>query len=85
MANNLLTRTDGVVQERIQRQLLDNPYHALRSISWNYRQGVLTLHGRLPTYHLKQMAQAAVASVEGVEQVFNCIEVVPAGRETAGV
>jgi osmotically-inducible protein OsmY len=82
---SVVAETGEVVKERIRTQLQGNPYHALRFISWDYRDGVLTLHGRLPTYHLKQMAQAAVAAVEGVERVLNRIEVISAPRETVTV
>jgi osmotically-inducible protein OsmY len=82
---SVLINPDEGVAQRVRSQLQDNPYHALRFISWDYRDGVLTLSGRLPTYHLKQMAQAAVASVEGVERVQNRIEVVSAPSEAAAV
>jgi osmotically-inducible protein OsmY len=73
------------VTNRVRNQLLDNPYRALRRVEWDYRDGVLTLTGRLPSYYLKQLAQVAVAGVAGVEQVVNQIEVVPALREPAHV
>jgi hypothetical protein len=38
---------------------------------------VLVLRGRLPTYYLKQVAQEAVAHLEGVQGVENQIQVVP--------
>ena len=37
---------------------------------------MLSLHGRLPTYYLKQVAQAIAAEVEGVSSVVNRIDVV---------
>jgi hypothetical protein len=36
---------------------------------------VLTLRGFLPTYYLKQMAQASVSDIAGVRTVANHIEV----------
>jgi osmotically-inducible protein OsmY len=80
---SVLANKPDSVESRIRSQLHDNPYHALRFISWDYREGILTLHGRLPTYHLKQMAQAAVAGVAGVDEVRNQIEVAPTVDEPA--
>ena len=66
-----------------ERALRSSPYLALRNVACDYRGGVLTLRGCLPTYYLKQVAQAVVARVEGVRYVVNEIEVVCAAmRET---
>ena len=46
-----------------------------RSVSCEYRHGVLYLRGRLSRYYHKQLAQEAVARLEGVTQVVNEIEV----------
>ena len=55
-------------------------YLALRAVACECRGGVLTLRGRLPSYHLKQLAQAAVAGTAGVLRIVNAIEVCPAPR-----
>jgi osmotically-inducible protein OsmY len=59
-----------------ERRLRGSSFLALRNVSCEYHEGVMTLRGRLPTYYLKQIAQELVAEVEGVEKVFNRIEVV---------
>jgi CheY-like chemotaxis protein len=64
------------VADRVEKQLRSNPYLALKNVSCECRDGVLTLRGCLPTYYLKQMAQAAAAGVEGVGRIENRIEVV---------
>lgn len=46
------------------------------SVSCEFRQGSLVLHGRLLTYYQKQIAQEAVRGLDGVQQVVNDIEVV---------
>jgi osmotically-inducible protein OsmY len=61
-----------LAETRLQR----SSYLALRGVSCGWEAGVLTLRGRLPSYYLKQVAQAAVAQVGGVERVENRIEVV---------
>ena len=54
-----------------------NPYLALKNVACDCRDGVLVLRGCLPSYYLKQVAQEAVAHLEGVLGVENQIEVVP--------
>jgi osmotically-inducible protein OsmY len=53
-----------------------NPYLALKGVTCDLHDGVLVLRGRLPSYHLKQVAQEAVASLAGVERIDNQIQVV---------
>jgi hypothetical protein len=55
-----------------------NPYLALKNITCDDREGVLVLWGCLPSYYLKQVAQEAVARLDGVERVDNQIQVMPA-------
>jgi hypothetical protein len=43
----------------------------------------MRLIGRLPTYYLKQVAQAVVTEVEGVRRVVNLIEVVARTDDSA--
>jgi len=62
--------------ELAERALRNSPYLTLRNVTCECRDGVLSLGGCLPTYYLKQVAQAVVAHVEGVQQVVNNIEVV---------
>jgi osmotically-inducible protein OsmY len=59
-----------------ERALRNSPYLALRNVTCDCRDGVLTLRGCLPTYYLKQVAQAVVARLDGVRQVVNEIQVV---------
>jgi osmotically-inducible protein OsmY len=67
--------TDTTVVEEVRSRLQDQPYHAVKQVSCEYRDGTLILRGRLPSYYLKQVAQTAVARVAGVERVLNQIEV----------
>jgi hypothetical protein len=66
-------------EELAERCLRNHSYPALRNISCDFLNGTLALRGFVETYYLKQIAQEAVARLEGVEQ--NQIEVVsPACR-----
>ena len=49
------------------------------SIVCSYREDdrTLTISGRVRTYYQKQMAQAAVRLVDGVERIANDLEVIP--------
>ena len=77
--------TQATVQELAERCLRSNPYLALKNLSCDQRGGVLVLHGSLPTYYLKQVAQEVVAQLEGIEGIDNQIEVVtPAFRPGVG-
>ena len=72
------------VAQLAERQLRSSPYLALRKVTCDCRGGSLVLRGCLPSYYLKQMAQTAVAHLDGVQQVVNRIEVRPSGRGRAG-
>ncbi len=66
-----------------ERALRNSPYLVLRNVACECRDGVLTLRGCLPTYYLKQVAQAVVAHLDGVRQVVNEIQVVNGGMREA--
>jgi hypothetical protein len=68
------------VVEGAERCLRCNSYLALKNVSCDYHEGVLTLRGCLPTYYLKQIAQTAVSQLDGVQRINNEIEVVSTSR-----
>jgi osmotically-inducible protein OsmY len=76
-------QTPPSVSERAESELRRNAYVALKNIACEYREGVLILSGCLPTYYLKQLAQEAVAGIDGVAFVENRIEVVSPLRRPA--
>lgn len=63
------------VEEAARVRLQHSPYRAIRRISCEFDAGVLVLHGRVATFHYKQLAQVAVAEIEGVQKIRNNIEV----------
>lgn len=68
--------TDWVdIEEAARICLLMSPYRAIRRCSCTFEDGTLTLMGRVPTYHYKQLAQVAVSGVEGVRCIINEIDV----------
>jgi len=51
-------------------------YPPLRDLVVLEHEGLVVLRGMVPSYHLKQMAQTAVLSVPGIDEVRNELEVV---------
>lgn len=59
--------------------LRSSPYVPLRSVECSERGGVLKLHGYVPSYYLKQLAQSLARGVNSSWLVQNEIEVVSPG------
>jgi len=62
----------------IATKLLHNvPYASVRRLACEYNDvGILVLRGTLPSFYLKQLAQEAVAKIDGVSCIANEIVVV---------
>jgi hypothetical protein len=52
-----------------------HPHLVVQRIWCEYSEQTLFLHGHVPSFYLKQLAQTAVAGLDGVDQVVNEIEV----------
>lgn len=63
------------VLDGVGRRLQTSGYHQHRRIAFDLHEGVLTLRGIVSSFFLKQVAQALVADVVGVEEVSNRLEV----------
>lgn len=63
------------IAEQAECTLRKNGYLSGRDIRCTYVEGVLNLHGSVPSYYLKQLAHGAVAEVEGVAKIVNHIVV----------
>lgn len=72
---------DRSIEEAAAAILRESPYPQLRQVRCEFSGGVLILHGQLPTFHLKQLAQTVVQSLDEDVDVDNRIEVRPAGQE----
>ena len=64
-----------LVQAEAQSQLRQSGYHELHLISCEFHEGVLTLRGRISSFHLKQVAQELIRQLDGSEEVNNRLEV----------
>jgi hypothetical protein len=74
-----------VVQAEAQSRLRNSGYYALRVVSCDFHEGVLTLRGQVPSFYLKQVAQELVRRLGSAEEVNNHLVVVlnGDGRETS--
>jgi osmotically-inducible protein OsmY len=63
------------ITEAARRCLRASPYNVFAGVSCECDDGVLFLKGQVSSFHHKQVAQEAVARVNGVIQVVNEIEV----------
>ena len=64
------TNSDGVLHHA-KRVLRNSPYQEIRNLGCEFNDGVLTLNGVVTTFYLKQLAQSAVQSLEGVDKLQN--------------
>ena len=60
----------------VEQALRASGYSALRGVDVVAISGVVFLQGCVPSYHMKQVAQAAVMSMPGVCEVRNELDVV---------
>lgn len=65
----------GSVVDQANRRLQRSPYLSHRRLRCSFREGVLTLDGRVSSYYLRQMAWALVADLEGIAEFVDRIEV----------
>ena len=70
------------VRLEIRRRLCAAGYHGLRQIECEYSDGVVILRGCVPTYYVKQIAQAVLLTSPIAERVVNLIDVSENGQRT---
>jgi osmotically-inducible protein OsmY len=69
------TERDAQVLGAALHQLRSSGYLLLRRLDCKVTAGVVTVSGAVPTYHLKQVAQAILMRVASVREVHNVVEV----------
>jgi len=65
---------DSVVQAIVDC-LRTHAYRELRSLTFVYSDGVVTLQGEVTTYYYKQLAQESVRRIAGVIKTINLVDV----------
>ena len=63
------------IAQQAERLLQASSYSALQQVSCRVDDGALTLHGAVPSYFLKQVAQSLVARLPMVHHINNRIAV----------
>jgi osmotically-inducible protein OsmY len=64
------------IAEAAKIRLRSDPHMAVQRVWCEFEQGRLFLRGQVPSFYHKQLAQVAVAGLDGVSQVVNEIEVI---------
>jgi osmotically-inducible protein OsmY len=62
--------------ERVARALRATGYPSMRTIEVTAGNRCVYLQGQVPSYYMKQVAQAVVLSVPGIQELHNELEVV---------
>jgi osmotically-inducible protein OsmY len=69
-------RMDSTNVERLARlHLARTGYSRLSAVECSFRDGTILLHGIVPSYYHKQMAQEALRQIRHVYRVVNNLEV----------
>lgn len=63
------------VTRRAERMLRQCGYRPLSEVRCSFQDGVLSLHGSVPTYYMKQVAQTVVGKLEEVRRIDNQLDV----------
>jgi osmotically-inducible protein OsmY len=71
---------DVVLRTAAMERLESSGYTAVRKLRCEVAEAVVVVTGSVPSYYLKQMAQAMVQRLEGIRRVVNLVEV--RGRQT---
>jgi osmotically-inducible protein OsmY len=69
--------TETILSDRVHTALERNPYLAGRKLRFESEHGRVTLRGVVQSYFQKQMAQESLKRIEGVQEIFNELEVAP--------
>ncbi len=75
LPNATLTRAERTVLDAVDRALAATGYLNFRNLHVSLGRGQVVLNGVVPTYHQKQLAQAAALQAAGYGRVENRIEV----------
>jgi hypothetical protein len=80
MPKELEDKSEFIIREEAHRLLQESPYRELWEVTCDFEDGVLTLWGCVPSFFLKQIAQAIVFVMEHVDTINNQLEVVASSR-----
>lgn len=75
-AETSVLQEKATVEARAVSRLRRSPYPEVHRVTCEFHEGMLCLHGRVPSYYLKQIAQTAILGMDGVDEIRNQLEVV---------
>ncbi len=64
------------VEQSAQQRLANTGYQTLTGVKCAFRDGRMILHGAVPSYYHKQLAQESIRNAPHVTEIVNHIEVV---------
>jgi osmotically-inducible protein OsmY len=70
-----MSRSQNRLSDNVVIALERNPYLARRNLRFETSEGRITLRGVVRSYFQKQMAQEALREVDGIEEIYNELEV----------
>jgi osmotically-inducible protein OsmY len=70
-----MSRCQTALSDKVVIALERNPYLARRKLRFETDEGRITLRGVVRSYFQKQMAQEALRDVDGIEEIYNELEV----------
>ena len=76
-----MTSASGCVVRRCEAVLRSSSHYPLRALRCEFHEGVLSVHGIVPTFYLIRLAQALLASFENLSGINNRVVVVPQRNE----
>ena len=65
--------------EQLARKQLDGDchfHHRVTGFQFEYREGVLTVRGRVPSFYLRQILERVLLRVKGVRSIDNQVDVI---------
>ena len=77
----LSTFSHSDLQEAVQETLSSSAYLPLRRLTVTAEDGVVTLHGKVPSFYLKQLAQSLLKSISAIREIKNQVNVVVPDRQ----
>ena len=67
--------SDENICQQAARKLRSTGYAPVSKLGCEVQEGIVTIKGNVPTFHLRQVAHSAVGKVHGVRRVQDLVEV----------
>jgi osmotically-inducible protein OsmY len=71
----VMSQTHTPLNDKVSTALSQNPYLSGRTLRFETEDGRVILRGEVQSYFQKQMAQESLRHVDGVDEIFNELEV----------